>query len=183
MIFSSFILLFFGINFILYIGSDSITNTMNKDYNFLEYENPYYKFKMSYPQDWIKTETDPNKNNYIIKFQPANEEYTKVFLEIHENHSTLNLEQYTLNRINELQKSFSDLKIIEQNYITLTNEQTQNLLYTFSLQHNLFKKLEITIIKDDITFSINYISPVSSFDKYLSLVNLMLKSFKFNNQK
>ncbi len=90
------------------------------------------------------------------------------------------IQQYVKEEIQRLQKTLLDFQLHELSNVSVTNENAKQAVYSFKIQHIPFKKLETWLMKENILYSINYISRESEFSDYLPIIKEMINSFIIN---
>ncbi len=182
------VLILFSTLLYFYIGDIFILTSVNGEIvkegqkiDFLIYENPIHKVKIEYPSKWTITDNS-NKEELLIKISLSEgEQYPRLFIET----KTLNtnfsiIQQYVKEEIQRLQKTLLDFQLHELSNVSVTNENAEQAVYSFKIQHIRFKKLETWLMKENILYSINYISRESEFSDYLPIIKEMINSFIIN---
>ncbi len=153
------------------------------------YVNENCGVSINYPSDWKLEEKIQNDAtlpvNYIVEFQPNNEE------------DSLSIVGIELDDISHLpDRSLESIKTSEENNITMggtgiieTSEtisiagfDAQKIVYTVLGENNdRLKKMEIDVLAFNREYKITFdTSDTSLYQKYISTVEEMIKTFKIN---
>ena len=159
------------------------TNRKPDSRSFLIYENPAYEFKLKYPANWHKTEEEGK--DIIASFAP--EQYKRaprLFLQVESQESqNITLNELVTKKFNHLAKIFDDgVRIVEQGNMILPigNKSAYRVVYEFKLSQIEYEKMEIWMVKDDLSYTINYIAEKTDYDNNLPIVRKMVDSFEFS---
>ncbi|MAG46987.1 hypothetical protein CL617_00135 [archaeon] len=153
--------------------------------NLQEYINTRYRIRMEYPSNWEKLE---NYMDTIVLFRSQNENPVDDFREninlviqdLPEGITTL--EEYAKLSIEEIKRSFRNVKIIQQHEINMNNNPGYVIRYTAKFQeegkyYDLFIGIFCTL-KDNKVFSLIYAKEKDNdiFDREAEMI---ARSFKF----
>jgi hypothetical protein len=149
----------------------------NDGTNFLTYNNPIHDIQIDFPSNWIKTE-GLKGTDYIVKFSPTNTSYSKLYVEINELNANKTLDEYVQEKIIKLKNSFGDF-ILNRSPIKSIGPYTgAEIIYTFTIQHILFQKMEVLVNHHGLVYTINYVGEKSDYLSYLPIIEGMVDSFR-----
>mgnify|MGYP001589869577 CR=1 FL=1 len=151
---------------------------------FLVYEDTRLGIRIKYPENWGKVENQPGVVVAFLSPQETdldifNESVNIVAQDLSQEPMTLN--NYTNLAIRQMQAVFKkSMQVIESTPTLLAGHSAHKFVYQGSDQKN--PKLNIRImhiwcIKNNMAYQVTYTALVTSFDRYLKIVNTMLGSF------
>jgi len=153
------------------------------------YVNENCGVSINYPSDWKLEEKIQNDAklpvNYIVEFQPNNEEDSMTIVGI-ELHDISHLPDRTLESIKTSEENnitMGGTGIIETSEpISIAGYDAQKIVYTVTGENNdRLKKMEIDVLAYNREYKITFdISGTSLYQKYISTVEEMIRTFKIN---
>ncbi len=147
--------------------------------DFLVYINADYQIKISYPKDWIPNENLPD---IIVAFSATSasdnfqENINLVMNDVSAQSPTL--EEFTKSAIENLQMAFQDIEIIESGSAKLSGNNAQKIVYTATSGELSLKVMQISAVKDGISYTWSYVAEENSYNDYISDVQKMIDSFE-----
>ena len=153
------------------------------------YVNENCGVSINYPSDWKLEEKIQNDAklpvNYIVEFQPNNEEDSMTIVGI-ELHDISHLPDRTLESIKTSEENnitMGGTGIIETSEpISIAGYDAQKIVYTVTGENNdRLKKMEIDVLAYNREYKITFdTSGTSLYQKYISTVEEMIRTFKIN---
>lgn len=188
-------------------------NSSRSSSSMLAYDNPTYGVKIDYPVGWNKTElsnsgsiggastntnsSNNNNNNYTklasfhSPYENDSDRYSEALYMTIDNLPSRNiqLEEYSKAKINSLQQTFANFRLVGSYPTTFTgNIQGHELVFTGSVApHNQnqlsqdnasLKIMEVYTISGDKAYNLAYFAEPSRYDTYLPQITQMIKSFE-----
>lgn len=155
-----------------------------KDTKLSLYENAEQKFKLDYPDTWLKKNRDDFFATGVDFFSPLEsnsdkfKERVSVLVEsLAENTS---LEQYTDESIAEI-KRLSDSALNTAKTTKLGNREAKQVVYDGNENGILVRKMETWSVQKNQAYVVTYTAQPNSYEKYLPTIQRMLKSFVISN--
>lgn len=153
------------------------------------YVNENCGISINYPSDWKLEEKIQNDArlpvNYIVEFQPNNEEDSMSIVGI-QLHDISHLPERTLESIKTNEENnitMGGTGIIETSEtISIAGFDAQKIVYTVPGENNdRLKKMEIDVLAYNREYKITFdTSGTSLYQKYISTVEEMIRTFKIN---
>jgi len=187
-------------------------NSSRSSASMLVYDNPTYGVKIEYPVGWNKTElsnsgsirsasittnsSNNNNNNYTklasfhSPYENDSDRYSEALYITIDNLPSRNiqLEEYAKAKINSLQQTFANFRLVGSYPTTFTgNIRGNELVFTASVpfpQNQLtqdnasLKIMEVYAIDGDKAYNLAYFAEPSRYDTYLPQITQMVKSFE-----
>jgi hypothetical protein len=159
--------------------------------NFSSYVNKDYKFRINYPSPWFKIEESSsirfaspfedkiNRSGFFVE-DNLNEEFS---IDITPKADLPPLEYLVNSTLLLNKKNMPGFKIIDTNKTTFQGSEAYFVLYTyFNLEGRLqVKELNIYTILGESFYLLGYTSTPSNYERYLPIINEMLRTFSIIN--
>lgn len=159
-------------------------NSSKKDAKLSLYENAEQKFKLNYPETWLKKNRDDFFATGVDFFFPLENDSDKfkerVSVLVENLSANTSLEQYTDESIAEI-KRLSDSALETAETTKLGNSEAKQVVYKGNENGNPVKKMETWSVQNNQAYVITYTAQANSYEKYLPTVQTMLKSFVISN--
>ncbi|MFZ0511935.1 MAG: PsbP-related protein [Candidatus Nitrosopolaris sp.] len=168
----------------LIVATKKTVFAQNTTTNLLTYANSTYGIKMQYPSSWDKqvnvtkqgTETD------VVTFYPRamnSNASLAVSIDDISDVKGIPLAKYASDKFSDLKHQIQDFKLIgSTTNNTLTGSPAYKSMYTYGTPQNTTKGMEIGAIKGDKVFILTYEAGANEYDKYLPIVQQLIKSFQ-----
>ncbi|MEG3844439.1 protein kinase [Microcoleus sp. herbarium14] len=149
---------------------------------FTSYENQQNFLKMKYPDNWDKQEQPQIVNQEVVKFISPLEKEDDRFREqvtvIVEPSGDKTLDDYTKSSKQEILKLDKNAKIVQDVASTMAGKNGHRVVYTTKEGDRELKKLEVWTLKHDRAYLIAYEAQAEKYDKFLPVVEKMIKSLE-----
>jgi eukaryotic-like serine/threonine-protein kinase len=153
---------------------------LDKADGFTSYENQQNFLKMKYPDNWDKQEQPNTVYQEVVKFISPLEkdgdrfrEQVTVIVELSDDKT---LDDYTKSSKQEILKLDKNAKIVQDVASTLAGNNGHRVVYTTKKGDRELKKLEVWTLKHDRAYLIAYEAQAKEYDKFLPVVEEMIKS-------
>jgi hypothetical protein len=148
--------------------------------NFLEFQSPYYNFKINYPALWEKKDNDLPDDLSKVFFLSPSENSVDPFLEalsiaVQEISENYTLTEWIEANIQDMKNKHSDFVLIESLPTTVANLPAHQLVYT----ENGYQSLCVATKKGNSIYFILYKAQEEKYFKFLSVIEQMISSFEF----
>jgi eukaryotic-like serine/threonine-protein kinase len=155
--------------------------------NFTSYENPENFLKMKYPENWDKQEQPKAPSGEFVKFiSPLEKDgdsfQEKVTVTVEPN-SDNTLNEYTNLSKQEIFKLEKNAKIVEDVAYSMAKNKGHRVVYTIKEGDRELKKLQVWTLKHDRAYLIAYEAQAEKYDKFLPVVEQMIKSVEVEGGK
>jgi serine/threonine-protein kinase len=154
---------------------------------FTTYENPENFLKMKYPENWDKQEQPKAPSGEFVKFiSPLEKDgdsfQEKVTVTVEPN-SDNTLNEYTNLSKQEIFKLEKNAKIVEDVAYSMAKNKGHRVVYTIKEGDRELKKLQVWTLKHDRAYLIAYEAQAEKYDKFLPVVEQMIKSVEVQGGK
>ena len=144
------------------------------------YENSNQGFKIDYPENWSAQNRDDFFATGVVFFSPLEGDSDRfkerVSILIENLASDSSLEQYTEQSLAEI-KRLTDPDIGEAQATNLGKEPGRRIVYQGEENGSPVQRMQTWSVKDNQAFVLTYTAEPETYDKYLPLVEKMIKSF------
>ena len=147
------------------------------------YENLAYGVNISYPEEWIAQEPDPNDLGIVVGFlapgeDPNNpQDYVTVQIQSLPADQKITLDQYTQSVIRSLKSSYPDFALLAQANMVLANQPGNVMVYTVTSEKTLYQIMLAETIKENKAYIITYYALADRYSEFENDANRMINSF------
>ena len=149
---------------------------------FTSYENQQNFLKMKYPDNWDKQEQPQIVNQEVVKFisplEKEDDRFRDQVTVIVEPSGDKTLDDYTKSSKQEILKLDKNAKIVQDVASTMAGKNGHRVVYTTKEGDRELKKLEVWTLKHDRAYLIAYEAQAEKYDKFLPVVEKMIKSLE-----
>ncbi|HYA82071.1 MAG TPA: PsbP-related protein [Candidatus Bathyarchaeia archaeon] len=148
--------------------------------NLLTYENSTNDIKLQYPSSWYKivNVSSPVVVVFIPRVNNSNATLNISTDDISDEKG-IRLAQYASEKFSSFKHELQDFKLVGlTTNNTLAGLPAYKSIYTYGTSQNTTKGIEVGVIKGDRVFIVTYEAAPNSYDKYLPIVQQMIKSFQ-----
>lgn len=149
----------------------------------LKYENAEKNYSIEHPAEWTKK--DMPKLDLVL-FSPAKgaakEPEASMNVVSEKIESSVNLDQFYTESINNLTKTLKDVKIKKNGDTSLNGVASKWVVYTHALQGNTFEVLQYFIVAQDMIYLITFSSKEANFEHFRPVFEKAASSFKLLNE-
>lgn len=162
----------------------SSKDNSKKDVKLSLYENAEQKFKLDYPEAWLKKNRDDFFATGVDFFSPLESDSDKfqerVSILVENLSENTSLKQYTNESIAEI-KRLSDSALRTAKTTKLGDKEAKRVVYTGNENGIPVKKMETWSVQNNQAYVVTYTAQTNSYEKYLPIVQKMLTSFVISN--
>jgi hypothetical protein len=172
------------------IGStDTKIFQIDKETEFLVYNNTDYGVSMLYPSNWTKSEENLQSHQLVGFYAPDVTKLKKTFSPVHFSISVEPVEDppissrdYSKQFLGKYYSNASDSKIVNESSSTLSGHNAQRIVMLDFLNGQTFKELRVFSIIDANVYRLGYFAEPGAFMTYLPLIETMIASFNVTSQ-
>ena len=169
------------ITIIITLCVPEIRKWLGLDSSLLLYEHKDPGISIKYPEDWNKQVSSNAVSKEVVEFLSPKESDSDTFQErliVIVEPANMSLEEYTKSSKQEISKLNKNAIFVKESDYPLADKTGYRVIYTSSdSQHNL-KKMEVWTLKNYQAYSITYEAEADKFDKFLPMVEKMIKSLQ-----
>ncbi len=147
--------------------------------NFVTYESAPDNVRIMYPKEWEKME---DYQNTVVLFRSPPEDDTDVFQEnlniVVGTSSSTDLEKFTDANIEEIEKSFTDVKLVSNTSTTLAGVAAREVVFTLEQKDYTIKLMQIYALKEGNAYVITYTAEEDAYSEYLTTARAMIATFE-----
>ena len=155
--------------------------------NLVSYDNIAQGIKIKYPDNWNKQEESNAITKEVVQFISPKESDADKFQErlivTVEPTSNKTLDEYTKLSKQEILKLDKNAKIAQEGESTLAGKNGYRVVYTTKEGNEELKKLNVWTMKNDKAYLITYEAEAGKYEKFLPVVEKMIKSLEVQDTK
>jgi len=168
------------------------TRTNNNNNAFSIYKNPIYGIEIQYPSKWEKIDfaqriNNNNNNNaaLIAGFLSTSKNDTGILenlmiREVRLASPDITTREFSNALLSSYKQQFKNFQLVGSNAsLTLSGKPAYEVVYTYGVQPNIFKTMEVWVVNADRAYMILYNADPSDYSHYLPIIHRMVSSFTF----
>ena len=160
------------------IWRNSSTRTKAEN-GYLIYENEQYRFRIKYPETWVKEELEEKMADYmtVVEFRMYVDD-EPPFVTIYINNlgtKNMSFQQFIDQEIEDI-KNDSKISLVESSNIVISNSDGVKLVDVDSKDNT--KRMVVWISSEDKAYEISYIIEERRYMEYLPIIEQMMNSFQ-----
>jgi PsbP-like protein len=183
---------------IVITNNNSLTKKVTHNTDFLEYKNPIYGIEIQYPSKWEKIDfaqsingnnnnNNNNNNNdaaLIAGFLSTSKNDTGILenlmiREVRLASPDITTREFSNALLSSYKQQFKNFQLIGSNAsMTLSGKPAYEVVYTYGVQPNIFKTMEVWVVNGDRAYMILYNADPSDYSHYLPIIHRMVSSFE-----
>lgn len=144
---------------------------------FSPYDNYEYGFKIKYPPTWRRQAIDDPMTGEITKFMAPDDAKAKVTIKVEKLQKTLSLAEYSQASMEEINKFFPQVTILNRQDGTLANSPAYELTYQGVDNGVMVQKMEMGIVRTDKAYVVIYGAETGEYNKFESTAREMMQCF------
>jgi eukaryotic-like serine/threonine-protein kinase len=154
---------------------------------FTSYENNDYGISIQYPKDWqVQNISNPITGDVVEFLSPKENNSDKfqerVVINV-EKKASFTLNEYTNLAKEDIFKNNTNVKITEESEEILAGNKSYRVVYTGINENLRIKNMDIWSLNNFQAYYVSYNAEKDKYDKYLPVVNDMVKSLQIKAKK
>jgi serine/threonine-protein kinase len=171
------------------------TRTNNNNNAFSIYKNTIYGIEIQYPSKWEKIDfaqtingnNNNNNNNaaLIAGFLSTSKNDTGILenlmiREVRLASPDITTREFSNALLSSYKEQFKNFQLVGSNAsMTLSGKPAYEVVYTYGVQPNIFKTMEVWVVNGNRAYMILYNADPSDYSHYLPIIHRMISSFTF----
>lgn len=156
-------------------------------YNLTNYDNTVQGIKIQYPDNWNKQEESNPITKEVVQFISPKEKdgdfQERLIVTVEPTTNNQTLDEYTKLSKQEILNLDKNAKIAKEEESTLAGKNGYRVVYTTKEGDRELKKLDVWTLKYDKAYLITYEAEASKYEKFLPVVEKMIKSLEVQDTK
>ncbi|WP_449420443.1 protein kinase domain-containing protein [Phormidium nigroviride] len=152
----------------------------------LLYQNIENGFRIKYPQEWEKKESQGYFDPNIVTFRSPKKSDADIYPEdiivtVDDlSLKPMSLDEYTKISIAQIKESNQDTKVLEDGSAMLANTKAHKVIFTTKEEENNVKKMQVWTVKNNRAYTITYTANKDEYSDYLKSAENVINSLEIN---
>lgn len=148
---------------------------------FQTYQHDDYRFRMQYPQDWVREDVeDPFTATVVIfvNYRHGDGRYPRAIVQVEELKKAMSLAEYSQSSVAEIKQFLKQAEISGPLKTTLGNRPAYKLLYRGIYEDQILQKMEVGMVKNDWVYVITYEAASDDYSQFEQTAQEIIDSFE-----